>query len=114
MATETVQPIAVNSFPTLMQCKYYILLFIDITTTNLEIKTDRKGDKENPQETRGYSLIADEIYRILVISSGALLSLLLLLLIGGELVKLRRSEISNASDEMTEFESILCENRMAM
>ena len=74
MATETVQPIAVNSFSTLMQYKYYILLFIDITTTNL----DRKGDTENPQETRGYSLIADDIDRILVISSGTLLSLLLL------------------------------------
>ena len=89
-------------------------MLIDNKIQNQEIKSDRKRDTENAQETPDNSFFADYIDKILVISSGTLLSLSLLLLIGREIIKLRRLEFNNTSDEMNEFHSIFSEEQRAM
>ena len=116
MAAETVYSFTLISFQRycFVNTAYLIFLFLDNNIKNQEIKTDRNRDKGNTKQTLGDSLIADYIDRILVISSGTLLSLSLLLLIGRQVVKLRRSEINNTSEEMTEFHSILCEGHRTM
>ena len=116
MAAETVYPFTFNLLPTLLYCKYYIFLFSDNHIKNQEIKTDRNRDSGNTKQTSRDSLIADYIDNILVISTGSLLSFSLLLLIGREIVKLRRPKLNNTSEGKTdlEFHRILFKERRSM